>query len=371
MIEQELEKIRRRILIVDDIAFNQRVLEKIITKMGHKIIQATSGEQALQLVEIDYPDLILLDFKMPGMDGIEVLKLLKEDVRYREIPVIFLTATEEIDAMTEAFAAGAVDYITKPFKTAELNARVNTQLRALDHAESIRRKIIEQHELIHILTHDLRNPLVACRGLMELLEDGDTIVEMVAPNVANSLQKCLNTIELVRKKGLLEQEMAKLDLETYDLLELIQEVLASWETAFTDKNVKLINRVSEGIQVKVDKTSFIQIFLSNIISNALKYSYPDSEVEIYTEDTENETILKVRDKGMGIPQYMLPIIFEPRKVTRRAGTLNEESTGYGLSLVKKLVMSYGGDMHFESKAKSEDTSNHGTTAVIQLPKIAA
>ncbi len=199
MSQQEILS-KRKILIVDDIAFNRTVLTKILGKVGHELSIATSGEQALAQLEISSPDVVLLDFMMPGMSGLDVLLQMKGDNRYRRIPVIFLTASDEMEYMTEAFNNGAVDYITKPFKAAELNARVNTQIRQLDDAEAIKRKVQEQQELIHVLAHDLRNPLVACRGLVELVEMGDADPGVVGPRIRQSMQKCLDTIELVRKK---------------------------------------------------------------------------------------------------------------------------------------------------------------------------
>jgi CheY-like chemotaxis protein len=135
------ESSARKVLIVDDIAFNRTVLSKILSKSGYELSIATSGEQALQVVEIVVPDLILLDYMMPGMNGIDVLKLLKADNRFMDIPVMFLTASDEMEFMTEAFEQGAVDYITKPFKASELNARVTTQIRQIDNQESLGRKI--------------------------------------------------------------------------------------------------------------------------------------------------------------------------------------------------------------------------------------
>ena len=123
----ELEQsVQRKVLVVDDIAFNRRVLEKILSKQNFDITKASSGEEALMRVEKSIPDLILLDLKMPGINGIEVCKKLKADRRFRHIPIMFLTASNELDDMRDAFQAGAIDYITKPFIAAELHARVTT-----------------------------------------------------------------------------------------------------------------------------------------------------------------------------------------------------------------------------------------------------
>jgi len=368
MDEQESPS-RRKILIVDDIAFNRTVLSKILSKSGHELAIATSGEQALTQLDVFAPDIVLLDFMMPGMNGLEVLRSMKEESSYRDIPVIFLTASDEMEHMTEAFNSGAVDYITKPFKAAELNARVNTQIRQLDIADAINQKIREQQELIHVLAHDLRNPLVACRGLVELVEEGDADVGIVGPRIRQSMQKCLDTIELVRKKGLLEEDVSKLAIEDIKLSSAVNEVLGDFQDSLNRKGIRVVNSVDEKHVVCAERTSLNNVVLSNLISNAIKYSYPNSKFEIFSEQASDDTIvLKIKDYGMGIPEFLMPQIFNPRKVTRRAGTLNEQGTGYGMGLVRKLMKVYHGGISIESIARSVDNRNHGTTMILTFKK---
>jgi two-component system, sensor histidine kinase and response regulator len=360
---------KRKILIVDDIAFNRTVLTKILSKSGHELAIAISGEQALAQVEIFAPDVILLDFMMPGMNGLDVLRALKGDGRFREIPVIFLTASDEMESMTDAFNAGAVDYITKPFKAAELNARVNTQIRQLDDADAIKIKVQEQQELIHVLAHDLRNPLVACRGLVELVEAGDADISLVGPRLRLSMQKCLDTIELVRKKGLIEHDVSKLSLEPIVAHEAMEMVIAEFQEPMRSKGIRIENKIPANLVLSAERTSLINIVFSNIISNAIKFSYPNSKVDVIAEATEYSVTVKVVDRGMGIPEFLLPQIFNPRKVTRRAGTLNEQGTGYGMGLVRKLMLAYRGVIDMESVAKSVDNRNHGTTILLTFPRV--
>ena len=94
--------------------------------------------------------------------------------------------------------------------------------------------------------------------------------------------------------------------------------------------------------VRAERTSLNNVVLPNIISNAIKFSYPNSKIEISAEATEFAVILRIKDYGMGIPEFLMPQIFNPRKVTRRAGTLNEQGTGYGMGLVRKLMRVYRG-----------------------------
>ncbi len=357
---------KRKILIVDDIAFNRTVLNKILGKSGYELAIATSGDQALTQLDVFSPDIVLLDFMMPGKSGLDVLRIMKADTRYRGIPVIFLTASDEMEYMTEAFNAGAVDYITKPFKAAELNARVNTQVRRLDDADAIKLKIQEQQELIHVLAHDLRNPLVACRGLVELVEAGDADILTMGPRLRQSMQKCLDTIELVRKKGLLEEDVSQLSLEPILIRREMDSVLDDFAEVMQRKGIRVLNSIPEDLYVQSERTSLNNVVFSNLVSNAIKFSYPNSKVEISATESDGIVEVRIKDYGMGIPEFLMPQIFNPRKVTRRAGTLNEQGTGYGMGLVRKLMTVYGGGIAIDSTAKSADNRNHGTTMMLRF-----
>lgn len=117
------------ILVVDDTPANLNVLSSILTQQGYKVRPANSGELALMVVQHAAPDLILLDIQMPGLDGLEVCKRLKEQDQTRNIPIIFISALDDVLDKVEAFEAGGADYITKPFQILEVLARVEHQLR--------------------------------------------------------------------------------------------------------------------------------------------------------------------------------------------------------------------------------------------------
>ena len=123
-----MEKKKKLILIVDDNPENRKVLGSLLTKNGYEVGSANDGFKALKFVENVQPDLILLDVMMPGMEGFEVCRKLKEDYRFQHIPVIFITARTSTEDIVKGFELGGVDYISKPFNSAELLARVNTHI---------------------------------------------------------------------------------------------------------------------------------------------------------------------------------------------------------------------------------------------------
>jgi len=159
-----------RILIVDDVARNLQVLGEILDQAGYEVTAALSGSQALEAVQNDKPDLILLDVMMPELDGFEVCRALKQDPATSAIPVIFLTARTETDAVVKGFAIGAVDYVTKPVNREELLARVRLHLELL----SARRELERQNAALAIALAEiqtLRGIIPICSHCKKIRDD--------------------------------------------------------------------------------------------------------------------------------------------------------------------------------------------------------
>ena len=158
------------ILIVDDMPKNIQVLSNILYYKGYNIRIATTGSQALESIKTKAPDLILLDIQMPEMNGFEVCKILKANPDTKEIPIIFLTAVIEPEKIVQGFELGAVDYITKPFNTAELIVRVATQIEIKQSREKLVELNATKDKFFSIIAHDLRNPFAGIIGLSEIIE---------------------------------------------------------------------------------------------------------------------------------------------------------------------------------------------------------
>ena len=161
------------ILAVDDTPENLRLLMGILVEQGYRVRPVPSGTRALATIQLEPPDLILLDIKMPDMSGYEVCEQLKADERTRDIPVIFLSALDKVEDKVKGFEVGGVDYITKPFQVEEVLARVETHLtlqrlqKALEENNAaLEAKNKELKDLAHIISHDLKAPL---RGINQLV----------------------------------------------------------------------------------------------------------------------------------------------------------------------------------------------------------
>jgi CheY-like chemotaxis protein len=171
-----MEIANKRILVVDDVEENTYIVSTILKSAGYTSIVANSGKQAILLAEQNHPDLMLLDINMPEMNGYEVCKYFKEKPEIADIPVVFLTVHADAESITKAFDVGAVDYLTKPFKKAELLARVRVHialrqaLETLEHQnEKLQRLNDEKNEFLGIAAHDLKNPLNSIRGMAQMI----------------------------------------------------------------------------------------------------------------------------------------------------------------------------------------------------------
>ena len=158
------------ILIIDDTPDNLTVLRQMLTEQGYRVRPALSGEIALKAVQTDPPDLILLDILMPKMDGYEVCRKLKADEQTRHIPVIFISALNELEDKVKAFSEGGVDYIPKPFQTEEVLARVNTHITLYSLQRSLEKKNIELQKALDEVKQ-LRGFLPICANCKDIRDD--------------------------------------------------------------------------------------------------------------------------------------------------------------------------------------------------------
>ena len=159
----------KSVIVVDDVPENLRLLIQMLSDEGYHVRTAPSGELALQSIQKSPPDLILLDILMPGMDGYEVCRQLKLNDSLKDIPVIFISALNEVFDKVEAFAIGGVDYITKPFQMEEVLARVQTHLSLRKMRQQLEEQNRELEAFSHTVAHDLKSPLATMAGSLQLI----------------------------------------------------------------------------------------------------------------------------------------------------------------------------------------------------------
>jgi light-regulated signal transduction histidine kinase (bacteriophytochrome) len=356
------------ILIVDDTPDNLRVLSAMLTNRGYEVRKALNGQRAIASVKSEPPDLILLDIKMPEMDGYEVCKQLKASPQTSEVPIIFISALDDALDKVKAFAAGGVDYVTKPFQEAEVMARIEHQIRIqrlqnqlIQQNEELLRSNRELEQFAYVVSHDLQQPLQSVTGFVKLLQiKYDSTLDEVAQDYLNRIHDTGSRMQRLIQDLLAYAQIGKQgdDLEDIDCNHILSQVLDNLREAIANKQAIITH--DQLPQVKGDETQLIQLF-QNLVSNGLKFIPVDTIPTIHISVTPQKHYwqIGVRDNGIGIQSEHLEKIFEIFQ--RIHSTQKYPGTGIGLATCKKIVERHYGQIWVESEF------GVGTTFFFTLP----
>jgi signal transduction histidine kinase len=354
------------ILIVDDINENLKLLGDILKGEGYKIRPVPSGELALKVAEKEKPGLILLDIMMPGMNGYQVCSLLKENPGLKDVPVIFISALNETADIVKALSAGGVDYITKPFQTEEVIARVNTHFKLYKQSKELKELYATKDKFFSIIAHDLRSPFTAFLGLTQMMvEDVKTLtpgeIEEMAGIVNNSATKLFSLLENLLQWSLMQSGNASFKPESFFLQEKIADSLALVFDASTSKAIETVSEISHDIKVYAD-VRMLETIIRNLLTNAVKFTPRGGRVMVSARLTDHDfTEICVRDTGIGVPDHLINNLFMVDKRTGRNGTEGEPSSGLGLIICKDFIIKHGGTIRVESE------EGNGTAFYFTIP----
>ena len=364
------------VLVVDDVSKNLQVVGTMLRKENYRVVPATSGAQALERVRAEAPDLVLLDLMMPEMDGLEVCRRLKADPLTRRIPVIFLTASNEMEHLVQGFEMGAVDYITKPFNPPELLARVRTHLELKHARERLREMNEEKDEFMGIAAHDLRNPLGAITGFSEIvLEELQALQPTPGAEFTKSVREAAQCTERIREASRRMAEMVqnlldanriergemKLKLASTELATLVSSAVETQRPRAQAKQ-QLLTLKTEAAPVlaMVDAGVMVQV-LENLVSNAIKYSPPGKNIFIELKRDAAAVRIEVQDEGPGLSAEDQKKLFGKFARLSAKPTGGEHATGLGLSIVKRMVEAMNGKVWCESEP------GRGATFIVTVP----
>jgi signal transduction histidine kinase len=353
------------ILAVDDQEPNIRLVGAILTQSGYEVIPAFDGEQALARAAVRTPDLILLDMRMPGLDGFAVVERLRSDPRTRDVPVIFLTAAAEREHLVKAFAAGAVDYLTKPFVAEELIARVRAHIElklARDHLQRVAR---EREEIAALVAHDLKNPLSSIRFSAQLMRSGEGGAERAGRLIDVILAAADNGLAFIQKyldKRADFELRRRLELATVRLDDALHYACKRFSVQAEVRGIDFDCQNFVDASVIADPNALAHV-LDNLISNALRYSPAGSAVAIVMGvGSAGRARIAVLDSGPGVSAAQRRQLFQ-RFTRLDAGTADTrgESSGLGLALAKQDVEQMQGELWYE------DRPGGGAVFILELP----
>jgi len=371
-----------KILVVDDDQRNVRLMESILRSSGYPVVKAYDGEEALEKVAAENPDLVLLDVMMPRMSGFEVCLRLRDRYETRLLPVIMVTALNSLEEKVRALELGADDFLSKPINKVELLAKLRSVLRVKslhDEVEMTRKELEEKNKelvrmeefkekLVQMVVHDLKNPLSGIMGNLQLLHIQGPGLEPERFNeillrTEESSKQLLGMILNILDVGRLEENKLVLRLKSLQPAELVDSCLREAQGLATRQEIMLRREVGEALPELTGDPDLLVRVLGNLVSNALKHTPSRGRVELGAARAEEGIEFWVRDYGEGIPPDLLPRIFDKFVVGTGAGEgrASAYDTGLGLTFCKMAVEAHGGAIRVDS------SPGKGSTFSFTLP----
>jgi two-component system sensor histidine kinase/response regulator len=367
------------LLIVDDNEDNRDVLARRLQKQGHWAVTASSGREALEALADQPYDLVLLDVMMPDMDGYEVLSFIKSDPRTQHVPVIMISALDEMDSVVRCIELGAADYLPKPFNPTLLGARIGASLRekrahdrelryTREIAENLRKlKELERlrDDLTHMIVHDLRTPLTSLMSGLQTVpligELNETQAEMldIAVNGGETLLGMINDLLDVDK---MEQESVPLEITMLTPVSLMERALSQVTLLAQASGLTLAALASSHLPPFSGDEDKLRRTLVNLLGNAIKFTPFGGTITAAAELQEDVLLFSIHDTGEGIPPEAFDRIFDKfgQVENRKAG--RKMSTGLGLTFCKLAVEAHGGRIWVESR------SGEGSAFYFTIPR---
>lgn len=330
------------ILLVDDSPEHIEASAGILGDNNFRIRVATNGTTALKLIKQHQPDLILLDIYMPKMDGFEICRIIKSNPDYSDIPIIFLTASNDEESIKKGFELGAQDYVIKPFNPSELLARVNTHIALKQHTEYLVEANKELGSFCYSVSHDLKAPLLSICKLSEFLSaDYSKVLDGEGQNLLSIIQKKSNEMVSIVDKLLDFSKMCEKQIEnqTIDLNSVFSEV---YNELVEIEPKRQINFKLHTLPQIVGDPVMIRLLIRNILSNALKYTRNREValIEAVSVENELENIIYVKDNGAGFNMKYSSRLFN---VFQRLHSDKEfEGSGVGLAICQKIIKRHNG-----------------------------
>lgn len=328
-----------KILVVDDERSNIELMADIFGD-DYEVIFSTDSEKAAELAVSSQPDAILLDVMMPGIDGYEVCRRLKENRRTRHIPVIFITALGDVAAETRGLQLGAMDYVTKPLSPAIVKLRVENQV-----------ELKRAREQLTLISHDMRAPQSAILALLELQKKSSTALDLdeLFAKIERSAHSTLMLADDFVHLAKAESKIYHFNEENF--FDILADATDDMWALASKKSIRIETHAEkEDYPVNVNRSLMVRA-VSNLLSNAIKYGPASSIVSCrLTMDriqSPARVVCEIADQGDGIAQKDQASLFTP---FYRADQPLQQGAGLGLSFVKAVVDQHGGAIDFANSA---------------------
>lgn len=368
-----------KILVVDDepgirsgvtrILRNFKVDYPFMDEMfDFEITEAATGEEAIEQIDREQPDIVLLDNKLPGIQGVTVL----EDIRNKkyDIFVVMITSYASLELAVKVTHDGAVDFIPKPFTPQELKSSLETITKQI-YLKRMARKMKHEgkqirFQFLSVLSHELKAPLNAVEGYLNMvkerqlgtnLNDYNDLIDRSLKRLHGMRNLILDLLDLTKIESGVPSQRPK----NTDLVEIARNAIDTMMPFAIQKEVTVNLDAPEKLVLMFDADE-IEIIFNNLISNAIKYNHQDGTVDITLQHDDNQTMISVKDTGIGISQEDQERLFKDFVRIKNTQTKNITGSGLGLSIVKKVVELNKGHIKVESQP------GQGSTFNVWLPK---
>ena len=377
-----------KILIVDDNYENLQVLGMHLQEAGYDIEFSTSGKTALEWLENEEFDIALLDINMPGMSGFELCSKIRKNNKLKRLPIIFLSADDQRENILKGLSIGGQDYISKPFDSRELIARVNTHItlkKKIDAlatlSQTLEKKVEERtiqlkiakeraeksdsmkHAFLSNFSHEIRTPLTGIVSTAELLVSeqlSDDDKNFCVESIKKSSFKLVNTISSVLEMSQLLSGSIIANFAKTDIAKILKEVYEEFIDLFKNKNISLNIEINDIINEIITDRNILKIILTKLVDNALKFTESDGQVSIGIKPLAEQIEIFVSDTGIGMDDETIKNVFTTF-FRNDPSSRNKEGVGLGLALAQNFCKLLNGEIHITS------SPDKGTYIGITLP----
>ena len=345
-----------KILIIDDEVMHLEAIIDIIEEAGcnYEIFSAFNGKEALEITQKEMPDLIITDWEMPKMNGIEFIEQLKNEKKFIDIPVIMCTGIMTTSKNLEtALKVGAVDYIRKPIDKIELIARIKANLHLAEKYKEIKNINELKDKIISVISHDLRGPVGTIKAFADLIteddfkDDQEMVIDIIN-KIGKQSNSVFNTLENLLSWAYTHRNTITNNAQKQPLINSIKDNIQLLEEIAAKKKIIIVNQVDENINATFD-LDLISTVVRNLLTNAIKFTSINGKITINAKEEESYHTVSITDTGVGISPERINTIFDKALYETTYGTKSEKGLGLGIKICQDFVERHKGKLWVESE----------------------
>ncbi len=374
-IDRPQDTVKGKVLLAEDDLMQRELLAHVVRGHGYDVITVSDGDEALQHLRICEPDVVLSDIVMPGIDGLELCRIIKNDSSLSHIPVILLSALSEKHHMIKGIEAGANEFLTKPVDPQEVGLRLRNAIHSKRLFEDLRTNYFRlrdmealRDKLTHMIVHDMRSILMGISGNAELLSmsAGQKLNEKETSYLDNIMTNTFALVEMISTVldvSRIESGSMPLYVSNVDIREVVNRGLELLGLQHRQKRLT-VHMPSTPVIVPCDPEIICRV-ITNLVANALKYTegLDDGHISVSVREEGKKVLIAVTDNGPGIPPEDHVRIFDKFVQARSGVGAGRHSSGMGLYFCKLAVESHGGNISVQSQA------GRGATFLVELKAV--